>query len=141
MNLDDYIDEVIKLACVAKQNGDIPIGAIVIKDGIIIGKGYNTREKNNNVLGHAEVNSLIMAMKNEKNWNLKGSTMIVTLKPCSMCAEIIKQCRIDKVFYLVDKLENKKEYNKTKFIKIENIKEAEYKAILKTFFANLREKK
>ena len=107
----------------------------------IIGYGYNTREKEKNILGHAEINAIIMATQKKENWNLQGTTMIVTLKPCSMCMEIIKQTRIDKVYYLLDKLDNKKEYNKTDFLKLNSSKEKKYKILLSDFFSKLRAKK
>lgn len=115
MKIDDYLDKLLDLALIAKNNDDIPISAMVIEGQKIIGYGYNTREKEKNILGHAEINAIIMATQKKENWNLQGTTMIVTLKPCSMCMEIIKQTRIDKVYYLLDKLDNKKEYNKTDF--------------------------
>ena len=136
-----YIDTIIKLANKSLINGDVPVGAIVVKDGIIIGRGYNTKEKNNDILGHAEVNAIIQSNKKIGNWNLSGCTLYVTLKPCSMCMEIIKQCRVDKVLYLLDKPNNKKEYDKTNVKQIDSKDKAnEYNKILSNFFANLREK-
>lgn len=141
MKIDDYLDKLLDLALIAKNNDDIPISAMVIEGQKIIGYGYNTREKEKNILGHAEINAIIMATQKKENWNLQGTTMIVTLKPCSMCMEIIKQTRIDKVYYLLDKLENKKEYNKTDFLKLNSSKEKKYKILLSDFFSKLRAKK
>ena len=141
MKIDDYLDKLLDLALIAKNNDDIPISAMVIEGQKIIGYGYNTREKEKNILGHAEINAIIMATQKKENWNLQGTTMIVTLKPCSMCMEIIKQTRIDKVYYLLDKLDNKKEYNKTDFLKLNSSKEKKYKILLSDFFSKLREKK
>lgn len=141
MKIDDYLDKLLDLALIAKNNDDIPISAMVIEGQKIIGYGYNTREKEKNILGHAEINAIIMATQKKENWNLQGTTMIVTLKPCSMCMEIIKQTRIDKVYYLLDKLDNKKEYNKTDFLKLNSSKETKYKILLSDFFSKLRAKK
>ncbi len=141
MKIDDYLDKLLDLALIAKNNDDIPISAMVIEGQKIIGYGYNTREKEKNILGHAEINAIIMATQKKENWNLQGTTMIVTLKPCSMCMEIIKQTRIDKVYYLLDKLDNKKEYNKTDFLKLNSSKEKKYKILLSDFFSKLRAKK
>lgn len=141
MKIDDYLDKLLDLALIAKNNDDIPISAMVIEGQKIIGYGYNTREKEKNILGHAEINAIIMATQKKENWNLQGTTMIVTLKPCSMCMEIIKQTRIDKVYYLLDKLDNKKEYNKTDFLKLNSFKEKKYKILLSDFFSKLRAKK
>lgn len=133
--------ECISLAKKSAKNGDIPVGAVIIKDGIIIGKGYNTREKENNILGHAEINAIMQATKKMNNWNLSDSDMYVTLKPCSMCMEIIKQSRIKNVYYLLDKPCNKKEFFKTKFKNLdENGYNGEYLEILQSFFKKLREK-
>ena len=75
------------------------------------------------------------------NWNLDGCDMYVTLKPCSMCMEIIKQSRIRNVYYLLDKPSSKKEFSKTKFREITEINyKEEYLAILQNFFKKLREK-
>ena len=141
MKIDDYLDKLLDLALIAKNNDDIPISAMVIEGQKIIGYGYNTREKEKNILGYAEINAIIMATQKKENWNLQGTTMIVTLKPCSMCMEIIKQTRIDKVYYLLDKLDNKKEYNKTDFLKLNSSKEKKYKILLSDFFSKLRAKK
>ena len=139
--MDQYISEIIKLSNKSLANQDIPVGALIVKDNLIISKGYNTREKNEDVMGHAEINAIRKASKKLGNWNLQGCSLYVTLKPCSMCMEIIKQCRIDKVFYLLDKPTNKKEFDKTVVKQIdskENIKK--YNDILSNFFVNLRVK-
>ena len=140
--MNGYFNETIKLAKKSLKYGDVPIGAIVVKDGIIIGKGYNTREKHENVLGHAEINAINMASKGLNNWNLNGCELYVTLKPCSMCVEIIKQSRITNVYYLTDKLPSKHEFNQTKMEKYNNNEMSkEYLELLQSFFKNLREKK
>ena len=139
--MDQYISEIIKLSNKSLANQDIPVGALIVKDNLIISKGYNTREKNEDVMGHAEINAIRKASKKLGNWNLQGCSLYVTLKPCSMCMEIIKQCRIDKVFYLLDKPTNKKEFDRTVVKQIdskENIKK--YNDILSNFFVNLRVK-
>ena len=136
------IDLIIKESLQSLVYKDVPIGAIIVKDGKIISSGYNTREKDQNVLGHAEINAIIDAQKKLNNWNLNGCDLYVSLKPCSMCSEIIKQSRISNVYYLVDKSEEKKEFYKTNFNKKNNhLKEQEYLSILSIFFKELREKK
>ena len=96
----ELIDKIIDNSKCSLSSLDVPVGAIIIKDGIIIGSGYNTKEKNQNVLEHAEINAIREAQKNFNNWNLNGSDMYVTLNPCSMCMEVIKQARISNVYYL-----------------------------------------
>ena len=140
--MDKYFEVIIKLSKKSLRYGDVPIGAIIVKDGVIIGKGYNTREKRESVLGHAEINAINMASKKLNNWNLNGSDLYVTLKPCSMCMEVIKQSRITNVYYLLDKLSTKHEFNQTIIKKYENDEMSKiYLEILQSFFKNLREKK
>ena len=140
--MNEYFNETIKLAKKSLKNSDVPIGAIIVKNGIIIGKGYNTREKLENILGHAEINAINMASKKLNNWNLSGCELYVTLKPCNMCMEVIKQSRISKVYYLVDKLPSKREFEQTIIEKYNNNDmNDEYLELLQSFFKNLREKK
>lgn len=134
-------NELLALCKKSLNSNDVPIGALIVKDNVIIGKGYNTREKNQDILGHAEINAIREAQNYLNNWNLQGCVLYVTLKPCSMCREIIKQARIDKVYYILEKLENKKEYDRTEFIKNNDYLEEDYLKILSEFFQNLREKK
>lgn len=137
--MDNFIDKLIMLARKSLDTGDVPIGAIVVKDGNIIAEAYNTREKNQNVLGHAEINAILSASEYLNNWNLSGCKLFVTLKPCSMCKEIIKQSRIDEVYYLLDKPSFKKDFDGTTFQKfISSSREDEYKKILNDFFKKLR---
>lgn len=137
----DYLTKIIELSKKSLESGDVPIGAIIVKDDKIIGEGYNTREKNNDVMGHAEINAIKDASKNLNNWNLQGSVMYVTLKPCSMCLSVIRESRVDFVYYLLDKSEKKFEYSRTAIHNFddENAKE-EYLRILQDFFKKLREK-
>ena len=123
------------------ENNDVPVGAVIVKDGKVLAFGYNTREKDQNVLGHAEINAILEAQKNLNNWNLSGCDLYVTLVPCSMCLEIIKQSRIDNIYYLLDKPASKKEFYKTKMQKINDASyENKYADILSDFFKKLREK-
>ena len=137
----DYLTKIIELSKKSLESGDVPIGAIIVKNGKIIGEGYNTREKNNDVMGHAEINAIKDASKKLNNWNLQESVMYVTLKPCSMCLSVIRESRIDFVYYLLDKPEKKFEYSRTAIHNFddENAKE-EYLGILQDFFKKLREK-
>ena len=123
------------------ENNDVPVGAVIVKDGKVLAFGYNTREKDQNVLGHAEINAILEAQKILNNWNLSGCDLYVTLVPCSMCLEIIKQSRIDNIYYLLDKPASKKEFYKTKMQKINDASyENKYADILSDFFKKLREK-
>ena len=139
--MENYLDKIIKLAEKSLDSNDVPIGAIIVKDGKIIGEGYNTREKEQSVLGHAEINAIRDACRNINNWNLQGAIMYVTLKPCSMCMNIIRESRIDFVYYLLDKPANKFEYSKTAIHNFADpILSDKYLHILQGFFKKLREK-
>lgn len=137
---DKYLKQLIKLAKKAFKKKEVPISAIIVKDGKIISKAFNKRIKNNNVLDHAEIMAIRKAEKKLKDWRLFDCDLYVTLKPCSMCETIIKQARIKNVYYLLEKLNSKKEYNKTNFIKISE-NEQMYHNILQDFFKKKRDKK
>lgn len=123
-----------------KSKEDVPVAAVLIKDNKIISKAYNTRNKKNNIIGHAEINCILKAGKRLKRWNLNDCSLIVTLKPCKMCEEIIKEARIENVYYLLDKPDYKKPFKKTKIMKLDsNSKvEKEYLKKLQSFFENKR---
>lgn len=87
------------LAEAKKSAGDIPVGAIVLKDGVVISCAHNLREKNNDISAHAEVLALKKASSVLKNWRLGGCEMYVTLEPCPMCAWAILNSRIPYVYF------------------------------------------
>ncbi len=137
----EFLNILIENANKSLEYGDVPVGAIIVKDGKILSTGCNTREKEQNILGHAEINAIIAAQKKLNNWNLSGCDLYVTLIPCSMCMGIIKQSRIDNVYYILDKPTSKKEFSQTKLVKLEeDVCETKYSEILSDFFKKLREK-
>ena len=133
-----YINQLIKLAKKASKKNEVPISAIIVKNDKIISKAFNMRVKNNKVLDHAEIIAIKKAEKKVKDWRLFDCDLYVTLKPCNMCEIIIKQSRIRNVYYLLEKLESKKDYNKTKFIKLSE-SEQTYSDILEDFFKKKRQ--
>ena len=139
INMNNIIKELIKLLNKAAKHNEVPVSAIIIKNNKIVAKTYNKREKSNNVMGHAEIKCIQRATKKLKTWKLDECTMYVTLKPCSMCEQIIKESRIKEVIYILDKPTEKKEYNKTKISKLDN-KEYENKTknIMSQFFKEKR---
>ena len=137
--MNKYIDICLDEARISYQQSDVPIGAILVKNGEIIAKSHNTRELDNSILGHAEINVILEASKVLNRWNLSDCELYVTLKPCSMCMEVIKQSRIRKIYYLLDKPDYKKEFTKSEFIKIsENKSEQMYQKMLSDFFKDKR---
>lgn len=95
----ELMSRAIELAKEAMNEGEIPVGAVIAKDGIIIAEGRNTREKEHNALGHAEIQAIDNACKALGDWRLSDCTMYVTLEPCPMCAGAIINARIKKVVY------------------------------------------
>lgn len=125
-----------KLALKALKKSEIPVAAIIVKDGKVISKAYNSRRNDFNPLSHAEVKAIIKASKKLKDWRLNDCEMYVTLKPCHMCEEIIKESRLSKVYYYS---ENKKSINyKTSFQHINNNFSKDCEKLLTNFFKNLR---
>ena len=94
------MNEALDIARAAIATGDVPVGAIVInKDGVVIGKGSNEREANNDPTAHAEVVAIRNAAARLQNSRLDGCTLIVTLEPCAMCAGAIAQSRISHLIF------------------------------------------
>ena len=87
---------------IAEENGDVPIGAVVVFEGRVIGKGYNQREQLNDPTAHAEMIALTAAAEFIGNWRLGGCTMYVTLEPCCMCAGALVLARIERLVYGCD---------------------------------------
>ena len=118
---------------------DVPIAAMLLDENDnVVSISHNTRELNDSVLEHAEINVILDASKKLGRWNLSDLTLLVTLNPCSMCEEIIKQAKIKKVVYLLDKPSYKKEYYKTEFLKFDSDLAVIYKVKLSAFFKEKR---
>ena len=99
MNYDKFMNEALKLAYESFKENEVPVGAVVVKDDKIVGKGRNRREKLNNVLSHAEIEAINDACNSLKSWRLDNCDLYVTLEPCPMCAGAIINARINKVIY------------------------------------------
>lgn len=146
--MEKYMELAIKEALKAQKNGDIPVGAIIVKDGKVIAKAYNKKEKNKCPTEHAEILAIKKASKKLKTWRLDDCILYVTMEPCLMCAGAMVQSRIKKVVYgvenskfgfagSIDNILNNKNMNHT--IEIEKkICEKEIIKILKEFFKDKR---
>ena len=98
MNQDErYMKEAIRQAKKAYALGEDPIGCVIVYDGKSIGRGYNRRTIDKNVLAHAEIAAIRKACKKMGDWRLEDCTMYVTLEPCQMCSGAIVQSRMKKV--------------------------------------------
>lgn len=119
----------------AIENGDIPVSAIIIHNNKIIAKAYNQKYKNNNPFDHAEILAIKKASKKIKTPNLSECKMYVSLYPCSMCREVIKESKIKKVYYYTEN--NKSINNKIQYIKIDD-NDLFFSKELSSFFDNKR---
>lgn len=100
LNNEDLMRLALDVAHTATQTGDVPVGAIVVnKDGVVVGKGFNEREANNDPTAHAEIVAIRSAAQRLEKSRLDDCTLIVTLEPCAMCAGAIAQSRISKVVF------------------------------------------
>lgn len=92
------MDRALELAAQAGADGDIPVGALVVDaDGVVIGEGRNTRERDGDPTGHAEVVAMRAAAGAKGEWRLTGCTLVVTLEPCPMCAGAVVASRVGRV--------------------------------------------
>lgn len=94
-----FMKEAIKEAEKAMAYGEIPVGAIIVKNNRIIGRGHNLRTITGSPLDHAEIVAMKSAAKTIGNWRLDNCTMYVTLEPCVMCAGAAVQCRLSTIIY------------------------------------------
>ena len=92
-----FMDAALALAKEAAEEGEVPVGCVIVRDGKIVGRGRNRREKNRNALAHAEIEAIHDACSNLGGWRLWDCTMYVTLEPCPMCAGAIINARIPQV--------------------------------------------
>jgi tRNA(adenine34) deaminase len=97
-----YMRNAIDQAYIAEENGDVPIGAIIVYKNRIIAKAYNQREQLNDATAHAEIIALTQASDFLKKWRLHGCTAYVTLEPCTMCAGALVLARIDRLVFGCD---------------------------------------
>jgi tRNA(adenine34) deaminase len=94
-----WMQEAIRQARLAEALGEVPIGAVIVKDGVIVGSGYNLRERDKDPTAHAEMIAIKQASEQLHAWRLLGCTLYVTLEPCPMCAGAILQSRVERVVY------------------------------------------
>ena len=101
VSFDDYIwmGYCLALADKAAQMGEVPVGAIVVLDGTVIGQGFNQRQTSGDPTAHAEVVALRAAANVVGNWRILGATLYVTLEPCTMCAGALVNSRIRRLVY------------------------------------------
>lgn len=99
MNDEDFMREALMLARQAEQAGEVPVGAVVVKDGVIVGRGSNAPISRHDPSAHAEMLALRDAAQNVGNYRLVGCELYVTLEPCLMCVGVMFHARIARVIY------------------------------------------
>ena len=95
----EFMKEALAEAKKAKTKGEVPVGAVIVKNGKIIARGHNLREEKQNALSHAEIECINMACKVLGTWRLEGCKMYVTLEPCPMCTGAIINSRISTLVF------------------------------------------
>lgn len=142
-----FMFDAISEAKIAAENHEVPVGAVIVKDGEIIARGRNMREEKQNALSHAEIEAINNACKFLKSWRLDGCEMYVTLEPCPMCTGAIINSRIKTLVFgaydskagSVDSVINLCDYPYNHKVEIYGgICEDECLKILKDFFEDLR---
>ena len=135
----------------AAAAGEVPVGAVIVKDGEIIGRGHNETETAKDPTAHAEMIAIRQAAKNLGGWRLTGCTMYVTTEPCSMCAGAIVWYRISRLF--IGTMDPKagacgsvfnipQESRLNHFVEIETgLMQEECSSLMKSFFKELRKRK
>jgi len=147
-DLDRFMGEAIAEAEAAAQKGDVPVGAVVVKDGQIIVRGHNRKEELKDPIAHAEVNVISETARLLGRWRLNDVVLVVTKEPCPMCAGAIVQARIPLLVYGVDDPKNGAAGSVFDIVRsprmnhqaqvISGIRSVEIEAMLTKFFRELR---
>lgn len=131
----------------AAAENEVPVGAVIVKDGVVLAAAHNMREQKQNALSHAEIEAINLACKNFGSWRLDGCEMYVTLEPCPMCTGAIINARIKTVIFgafdknagCMDSVINLCDYPLGHKVEVyAGICEDECQKILQDFFENLR---
>ena len=142
-----FMRKALELAKTAFDSGEVPVGAVIVKDGKVIGQGYNMREQKQNALSHAEIEAINSACKTLGSWRLDDCEMYVTLEPCPMCTGAIINARIKTVVFgafdskmgCMDSVINLCDYPFNHKVEVyAGICEDECKDLLEKFFKKLR---
>lgn len=149
MNYENLMGEALDLARTTAADGDVPVGALVVDPaGIVIGRGRNTRERDGDPTGHAEIVAIREAALAQGEWRLEGCTLVVTLEPCTMCAGAIVASRLERLVFgafddkagavgsLWDVVRDRRLNHRPEVIS--NVRAPESAALLREFFAHHR---
>ena len=146
--MNDFMLQAMAQARLALKNDEVPIGAVIVKDGKILSRGRNSREKSQMATGHAELIAIEKACKKLGSWRLDGCEIYVTLEPCPMCAGAIANARIKKLVYacpekssqdnLCEKILSSERLNHKVIVEIDDKHQDECSAMLTEFFKSKR---
>ncbi|MBN8468771.1 nucleoside deaminase [Corallococcus exiguus] len=146
-----FMQQALELAREAASLGEVPVGAVAVLDGNVVGTGYNRRECDRNPFAHAEMLALAAAAKARDAWRLSGVTLYVTLEPCAMCAGALVQSRVTRLVFgtmdpkagavgsLYNLVEEPRHNHRLQVTS--GILADESRQLLKTFFERLRAKR
>ena len=143
-----FMREALRLAKKAKAAGEVPIGAVVVCDGKIVGRGYNLRTKLQMATAHAEMRAIDRACKKCGSWRLPNAEIYITLEPCPMCMGAILNARVERVYFgayeqkgrsLTRELAEANLLNHTVEV-MGGILEKECSEVLTSFFSEMRER-
>lgn len=136
--MNNILDRLLILADKAELEDEVPVSAVVVKGGNVIGEGYNQRISKSDVTAHAEIIAIKEAEEKLGDWRLNDCNLYVLLEPCNMCKEVIKEARLKNVYYFVEKSPHIKGFNKTNICLINNEDIAgkidDYKSKISKFF-------
>ena len=143
--------EAINMAKLAFENDEVPVGAVIVNNGEIIGRGFNQVIEKHSISSHAEINAINQASQFKKNYRLKNCDIYVTLEPCHMCAKAIVDARLDHLYYgakepktgaieSIDKFLDREDINHHVVFSGGHMKD-ESSELLKKFFKSKRAKK
>ena len=146
-----FMEEAIKEAEKAAALGEVPIGAVVVCDGEVIGRGHNLRETEHDPTAHAEICALRDAGKHQRSWRLANSTLYVTMEPCPMCCGALINSRINTVVFGAREPKFGSAGSQLNLLQFPGfnhnvhivgpIAQERCSALMKSFFTQLREKK
>ncbi len=129
-----FMERALELALEAGEAGEVPVGAVIVSGGQVIGEGRNRRESLGNALAHAEVEAIARACERLGTWRLSGCQLYVTLEPCQMCAGAAYNARVERVVFGAES----PEAGTLKIPAYPGFMEDEARQILRDFFARQR---
>ncbi len=143
--MNEYMNEAIKEAIKSYKKGDVPVGAVIVRNNKIIARAHNLKENKNNPLLHAEIIAINKAAKKLKRWRLEDCELYVTMEPCLMCTGAIIQSRIKKIYFSIENndfgaLKNISQEKKYGLMINEGIESSKSIELIRNFFEERRKK-